>query len=338
VATIHDVAKYAGVSISTVSYVLSGVRPVSESTKQKVLDAMEALGYRPNPHARALSSKESHLLALFIPPTRRGLGETEIDFASHVSQEAMREGYHTILVTDEYDDLIALKEFIHQSLVDGIILMEVHTHDPRVTFLLHENIPFVIIGYCENIHSNWVDIDFEKTLFSGIQYFVEQGYRHIAFINQSEAVYTSGYGPVVRSFQALERAKHIYSCDKLVHYFCEANHESGYELTKKIVQDDPLINAFIVMNDRALPGMYRAFYEAHKRIPDDVAIISMVTSEQAAELLYPPLTTLEFPTEVLAVQAVQQLISQIRGKPIVHFQNTLLCPLVERYSTKRRGL
>jgi len=123
-----------------------------------------------------------------------------------------------------------------------------------------------------------------------------------------------------------------------VHYFCEANHESGYELTKKIVQDDPLINAFIVMNDRALPGMYRAFYEAHKRIPDDVAIISMVTSEQAAELLYPPLTTLEFPTEVLAVQAVQQLISQIRGKPIVHFQNTLLCPLVERYSTKRRGL
>ncbi|MFZ5368045.1 MAG: LacI family DNA-binding transcriptional regulator [Spirochaetota bacterium] len=226
-STIQDVAKKAGVSISPVSYVLSGVRPVSSATRQRVLDAMDALGYRPHPNARALASKESHLLALLIPPTRRGLGETEIDFASHVSREAQRGGYHTILVTDEYDDLVSLEEFIRNSLVDGLILMEVHTHDPRVQFLAHTNVPFVIIGQSDETAINWVDIDFEKTLFSAIQYFVERGHRQIAFINQSEEIFTTGYGPVIRTYAALERAQNIFACDSLHHYFCEATHKAG---------------------------------------------------------------------------------------------------------------
>ncbi|TCW61433.1 LacI family DNA-binding transcriptional regulator [Treponema sp. J25] len=352
-ATIQDVAEAAGVSVSTVSYVLSGSRPISAATKARVQEAMEKLGYRPHPHARALASKQSHLLALLIPPTRRGLGETEIDFTSHVSREALRAGYHTLLLTDEYDDLSSLQEFIHTSLVDGLILMEVHTYDPRVQLLSTTKIPFVLIGRCETIGDttpdksaerfssepslNWVDIDFEGTLHTALEYFLELGHRDVAFINQSRAVYENGYGPVVRSFEALERARRLYAFEKLEHYFCEATNEAGYEITRHIIQQEPEIHALIVMNDRALPGVYRALYEEKKRIPEDVSVLSMVSSERAAEMLYPPVTTLEFPAQVLASQAVQQLICQIEGKQGGPLHNTLRCPLIERGSTGRRA-
>ncbi|MCX7656093.1 MAG: LacI family transcriptional regulator [Treponemataceae bacterium] len=352
-ATIQDVAQAAGVSVSTVSYVLSGTRPISAATKARVQEAMEKLDYRPHPHARSLASKQSHLLALLIPPTRRGLGETEIDFASHVSREALRWGYHTLLLTEEYDDLGGLQEFIRTSLVDGLILMEVHTYDPRVHYLSMTKVPFVLIGRCDTIGDakiersreavsyepspNWVDIDFEGTLFAGLQYFLELGHRKVAFINQSQAVYENGYGPVVRSFEALERARRLYAFEKLEHYFCEATNGAGYEIARHIVQQEPDMSALIVMNDRALPGVYRAVYEAKKRIPADISILGMVSSERAAEMLYPPVTTLEFPAQVLATQAVQQLIFQIEGKRVGPLHNTFRCPLIERGSTGKRG-
>jgi DNA-binding LacI/PurR family transcriptional regulator len=339
--TIKDVAKRAGVSISTVSYVLSGVRPVSEETKLIVHTAMDELAYHPHAHARALASKRSHILALLIPPTRRGLGETEIDFVTAVSQEALARGYHTILWTSEYDDQQGLREFFQQGLVDGILLMEVHTHDPRIPILQNSKTPFVLIGRCTQVESgervNWTDIDFEATLFLALQYLIDAGHHSVAFINQSKIVYETEYGPVVRTYEAFNKAKTIFP-EKIFpiegfHYFCEATSRDGYLVTSQLLQKHPGITAIIAMNDRALPGIYRAINESHRKIPDDISVMGIVSSARTAELFYPALTTLDFPATIIAKNAVAQLIAQIEGSKNENLHNLLRCELQVREST-----
>ena len=78
--TMHDVAKRASVALSTVSYAINGTRPITETTRQRVFQAMDELGYRPHALARRLASKPSRILALLFPILERGLGITELDF------------------------------------------------------------------------------------------------------------------------------------------------------------------------------------------------------------------------------------------------------------------
>ena len=79
-ATMTDVARLAGVSVSTVSYALTGTRPISEATRDRVLAAMAELGYQPNAMARGLASRRSNILGLLLPLAGRGLGATETAF------------------------------------------------------------------------------------------------------------------------------------------------------------------------------------------------------------------------------------------------------------------
>ena len=89
-ATIQDVAKRAGVSVSTVSYAVNGTRPISEETRQRIFAAMQELGYRPHALARGLASKRSRIIALLFPTPERGLGITELDGLSLQQRLAMK--------------------------------------------------------------------------------------------------------------------------------------------------------------------------------------------------------------------------------------------------------
>ena len=87
-ATIKDVARRAGVTISTVSYAINGTRPVSEKTRAVIFQAMDDLGYRPHAMARALASKRTRILALLFSPLERGLGLTELEFVTCAADAA----------------------------------------------------------------------------------------------------------------------------------------------------------------------------------------------------------------------------------------------------------
>ncbi len=310
--TMLDVAKRAKVSLSTVSYALNGTRPISEKTRQRIRKAMEELGYRPHLLARGLASKRSRILAIIFPAIERGLGVTELEFVASAAHTASKRGYHLVVWSAETNDPNELDQLTRQGLVDGVILMEVHINDLRVNLLRQTHFPFTMIGRCDDDRDGYVDIDFKQTMDEALQYLAKLGHTHIAYLNQSQAAFEAGYGPVLRTQAAFDEA--IRSCGlQGVTRFCPPSPQAGYETFKALIEEHPDLTAVITMNDRANPGIMRALAERKWNIPRDFSIVAIVSSVRMAEMMVPTLTTMEPPSTELGRIATELLINHLEG-------------------------
>jgi DNA-binding LacI/PurR family transcriptional regulator len=333
VATIHDVARQAKVSLSTVSYAINGTRPISEKTRNRIFQVMDELGYRPHALARGLASKRSRILALVFPTFERGLGITELDFFTSAAEAARKNGYHLVLWSVDVHDSKELIELAQLGLVDGVILMEVHLDDERVALLQRLDFPFSMMGRCrqeENI--NHADIDFEQTVRDTLNYLRDLGHTHIGFINQTPEAYENGYGPVVRTYDAFLSTSRDLEISGISR-FCDRTPEGGYQIAREILETNPELTAFVVMNDRAIPGVMRAIADRGLSIPSDFSLVSIVSSERMAEMMNPPLTVMNPPSTEMAKLAVELLIEQLEGRQREVSQVLLPCKLIVRGSS-----
>jgi DNA-binding LacI/PurR family transcriptional regulator len=328
----RDVAKRANVALSTVSYALNGTRPISEETRQRIADAMKELGYRPHPLARGLASKRTRILAILFPKTERGLGITELDFVASAAEAASKNGYHLVVWSAETNDLDELEQLTQQGLVDGVILMEVHVNDQRVNLLRDLGFPFSMIGRCDDDRDGYVDIAFKQTIAEAMDHLVKLGHRNIAYINQSQASYDTGYGPVVRTKVAFEDYVHDSGVNGVMR-FCHPSPECGYEAFSALLQEFPDLTAVLSMNDRAIPGIMRAVIERGWKIPDDFSLVTIVTSVRMAEMMLPTLTTLEPPSTELGRLATELLIEHLEGTGDGNPRILIPCHLVEGESS-----
>lgn len=331
-ATIQDVAKRAGVSVSTVSYAMNGTRPISEETRQRIFAAMEELGYRPHALARGLASKRSRIIALLFPTPERGLGITELEFVTGATDAALAQGYNLVLWSSDLHNTDGLRRQIQQGLVDGIIMMEVHLHDERVALLRESGTPFHLIGRPEDTAGlSYVDIDFAQATGESVSYLGALGHRSIAFLNQSETEVASGYGPAVRAeagFQAAMSAAGLSGTS----WHCHPNAQAGYEAINLLLEARPELTALVAMNERAIPGVLQALAERGWRLPDDFSLISIVSSARVADMSVPPLTTMTSPSAAIGQLSVSQLIRRLEGSEEVA-QIIMACRLEVRGST-----
>jgi DNA-binding LacI/PurR family transcriptional regulator len=329
--TMSDIAKRAGVALSTVSYTLSGKRPISEEAKQKVYQAMKELGYQPNSLARALATKRTRIIALFYPSWRSGIGP-QAEFINSIAETASDHGYALLLWTkpDSEEQQVAI--MTHQGFIDGAILMEVALHDPRVEMLKKQRLPFTMIGRGEeNDDISFVDIDFDYAVETSIQYLAEAGHRHIALINQAEALLKRGTGYVVRSrdafLQEMQRCG-LQGCDMCA----EASEQAGYETTMALLEHDPLISAFILMTPWTSGGIIRALSDKGLSIPGDVSLVA-IFSPHLAQMTTPALTSIDFPFYEMGQLGAQMLINQLEGKETKPLHLLLKPPLTVRASS-----
>jgi len=333
-----DVAKRAGVSISTVSYVLSGTRPVSEKTKRLIYQTMEELGYHPHALARGLASKRSRIIALLFSPRERGMGLTEIEFVTNAAEAALDRSYSLVLWNTRVDDADHLRELTRQRLVDGVILMEVRSHDERVAVLREAGTPFTMIGRCENNAGlSYADIDFDQLTREVVVYLAGLGHEKIAFLNQSREIFESGYGPAVRAYEGFRKAVSEAGLEEVV-AFSHATPADGYECCRRLLADNSDLTALVAMNDRALPGVVKAVGERGWHIPADFSLVSIVSSSRTAELFVPPLTTMEMPGKELGRLGVEQLIRHLEQPGGEVAQVLVPCTLVKRGSSASRRL
>jgi DNA-binding LacI/PurR family transcriptional regulator len=162
VPTSKDVAAVAGVSQSTVSYVMSGKRPISEKTRQRVEAAIEQLTYRPNAGARALASRKSQVIGLVIPITPEARLGSLMDFIAVIAATARRHDHDVLLVTDE-EGSQGLERVVGQQLCDGLILMQVQAEDERIAVVRKLRVPVVFIGIPnDSAGLNCIDADFAR--------------------------------------------------------------------------------------------------------------------------------------------------------------------------------
>ncbi len=185
--TIKDVAKVAGVSIATVSYVLNDrLEMVSEQTREHVLSTAREMGYRPNITARNLQANRAGLIgyAWHIAPEALEASPMMAQFMFYLAQAVEAAGYHMLTFTHPPEDPIAVyDDLIRSGRIDGFVLAETRQADPRVAFLLESDVPFVCFGRTNNDWQfPWVDTDGRAGMRRAVDYLAGIGHKRIAFM------------------------------------------------------------------------------------------------------------------------------------------------------------
>ena len=176
--TSQDVARLAGVSQSTVSYVLTGSRPISEATRRRVEAAILELGYHPNSGARTLRSRRSGVIGLMVPEADGDDGVLMV-FVRTIAREARRHGYDILLVTAQ-EGADGIRRVVRTGVCEALILMEVDRHDERIAPVLASGLPFVTIGKPEEFpHGSVIDLDFEMLGRMVLERAHEEGCAHL---------------------------------------------------------------------------------------------------------------------------------------------------------------
>ncbi len=309
--TIADVAKQAGVSVSTVSYALSGTRPIKPETKKRVEAAMKELGYQPNAMARSLAARRSRVLAMIYPEVDSGVGSTGGEFVRAAAQRARECGYQLVLWPFAAEEGRQVRNLVRQGMADGVLVMEVRLDDERINLLEAAGIPYTMIGRTADVterHS--VDIDFAATMAVALDRLTSMGHRHIGFINHSQDSLEAGYGPTVRTAQAYQQLMGERGLEPLART-CDDSPLAGRAVTAALLERQPQLTAIVTMNELATFGVYAELNSRGLSIPADVSVMGIVTSPGVGTLSHPPLTTMHAPGAELGRAAVDRLLSQL---------------------------
>lgn len=179
--TSKDVARLAGVSQSTVSYVMTGKRPISEETRQRVLSTIERLTYEPNAGARALASQRTRVIGLVVP-FREVADRAVLPFIETTTSLARAHDHEVLLVTSD-EGSAGLRRVAGRSLCDAIVLMDIEARDDRIPVAASLPVPVILIGVPEDpagLHC--VDLDFELAARMAVEELAETGHDRLIFI------------------------------------------------------------------------------------------------------------------------------------------------------------
>jgi len=312
--TMADIAKRAGVALSTVSHTLSGKRPVSAEVRQRVMQAITELEYQPHALARALATKRTRTIALLYPTLSNSRPEPHFEFVTSILEVANQRKYGLLLWTAPDNDQEIL-QMTQQGFIDGLVLMEIRLEDPRVMMLRERNYPFTMIGHGkENGDINFVDLDFDYALHKCVEYLAELGHKHIAFINHSPRLFEIGTGYAIRSEEAFQHAITQWRLEGTT-YPCEPNAQAGYEAVGALLTQDPTLTAIITSNAWVSGGITRAIYDRGLKIPEDMSLVG-VLSPRIAEMNTPPITAIDFPYHEMGRMGAEMLIRQLEGEEV----------------------
>lgn len=326
--TIVDIAKASGVSITTVSRILNNKPEVAEETRQRVLQFIDEHGFTPQLAWQQLRSGKSHFIALHYPQDFNPPEQNIITSAAMSCEDA---GYSLNLVVNSLSDNELLSIF-RSGQADGIILMEILTHDRRVKLLQEHDLPFVMIGRCaDNTGLSYVDIDIGKGVVEAVQYLHALGHREIGFIILAPVVQEKEYGYATWALQGYEKACQQFG---LPHLWRTVDLKNGNteSVLSQLLADHPGITAIVIPQEIGIPGILKAIRAKGLRVPEDLSIIGMF-NDRMSELLSPPLSTISFPAHDMGYQAVRILIGHMTGEMASPQQLLLRPELMIRRST-----
>ena len=330
--TISDVARHAGVAVSTVSYVLSGKRTISASTRQRVLSSVRTLGYHPHAGARALASNRSNVIALVLP-LRSGMHlPVLMQFASAVVTTARRHDHDVLLVTaDEGPD--GIRRVSGSAMVDGLVLMDVEMHDPRVPLLRQLEQPSVLIGFPEETAGiTCVDLDFQQAGRLCVEHLAELGHEDIALLGAPRAVYQRDTGFARRTMAGYTTAVRELGLKSAVSS-CEEHAEAVHRTTESLLVRRPEISGLVIHNEAAVGHVLASLAALGRRVPDDISVIA-ICPDEVAERASPALSSVLVPAEDVGRQAVDLLMRKLSGLEVE--PATLVAPrIICRESTIR---
>lgn len=330
--TIHDIARRAGVGSTTVSRVLNGHPYVSEATRQKVLDAIQELEYRPSYSARQMRTRSSRLIGFLTDEV--ATTPYAVDMIRG-AQDASREQEKILLVVSADSDPVVMASTIEVLLerqVEGIIYAAMFHRPVR----LPENITHVptVLANCFAPDRSLPSVvpDEVQGGYDATAALLKKGHRRIAFINLGSYIEGQRIPAAAGRLEGYRNALEAYGVpydESLVDYTDESP-LTTYRLTQKLLSLPDPPTAIFCGNDRTAMGCYGALKELGLRIPGDVAVISYDNQRDIAQGLWPPLSSMQLPHYEMGQWAVNYLLNHENNRfPIQH---KIACPLVSRES------
>ncbi|SHM86962.1 LacI family DNA-binding transcriptional regulator [Actinacidiphila paucisporea] len=328
---IGEIAHRAGVSRSTVSYALSGKRPVSAGTRKRIQDVIDELGYRPNATARALKEGRTRTIGLVIPPAGSRLTHMQLEFVGSVVDAAARVDLDVLLSPSGGDHDRSFERLVSESRVDGVILMEIRLQDARVGRLHRAGLPYVGIGHTDDDWQMcWIDIDYAGLIRHSVHHLADLGHRHVALVSRSPELVTAGYGPARRAQEGFTAAIRERGMEG-VEVMCGDDARSGQECVERLLRDRAGLTGITTINEAALPGIQRALADAGLAVPSDFSVTG-VAGRPWAEDFRPPLTAADVPAQDMGEKAVSLLIERIAA-PQTPPRHILLSPPISLRSS-----
>ncbi|MFJ8822782.1 LacI family DNA-binding transcriptional regulator [Streptomyces sp. NPDC102467] len=310
--TLAEVARHAGVSASTVSYVLSGKRSISAATRERVESSVRRLGYHPNAGARALASSKSNIIALMVPLRTDMYVPVMMEIAMAVTTAARTHGYDILLLTGE-EGAQAVRRIEGSALADAMIVMDVELDDERLPLLRTAGRPAVLIGLpADTAGLTCVDLDFGAAGAVCAEHLADLGHREIAVIGEAAAVYERRTGFAERTLTGLrERSAELGL--RVLHRPCEGSYASVSATLSRIFDERPGTTAFVVQNEAATDPLLALLRQSGRAVPEDVSVVA-VCPEQVAAHASVPLTSVAVPAQEMGRRAVEQVIARIEGR------------------------
>ena len=277
--TIIDVAKYAGVSKTTVSAVLCEKKCVREETRQKVLEAIRELNYIPNFNARNFVQKKTNILGALIMTDYPGFISYEFDSETGVfSQDVLKVITRSLSTTnygliteylDPYSNVLPL--MIRDRRIDGLFLIgALKSGEKILDNLLTMEIPIVLIGDTDPKFDSF-RVDIVQSTYLAAKYLLSEGHRNIALINCPEQ-YSSNRERLIGYKKALEEAGLRFT-DGLVVSAAQNTGKEGYLAASKLINSGIPTDSVICANVSITMGALRYFYENNIRIPRDISVV-----------------------------------------------------------------
>ena len=334
-ATIHDVARRAGVSISTVSRVLNENPRVRAETRRKVLAAIEHLGYVPNASARSLILGRSRVVALVVPDignpfyARLAKGVQDVCDASEVS----------VLICSTDRDAAKERrvcERLVRQTIDGICFVRYLVEDETLREVCRTKLPVVVIG----AKPDDLPVDSVGVFGTGaalrtlLEPVVRRGRRRLAFL--------AGAGD---SIVSRARTRIYHECvaqlrlddDPRLIAQAEMTFEGGYAATAGLIRSGVDFDAVFALNDLMAAGAVQALKAHGRRVPEDVAVVGCDDVEIAA-IVEPPLSTLRLPAYELGAQGAELLLARAKDPGAPVRERALEVRAIERASTPSYAL
>ncbi|MDW8104652.1 MAG: LacI family DNA-binding transcriptional regulator [Armatimonadota bacterium] len=314
--TIKDVAERAGVSVTTVTNVLHGRGGrFSEETRERVMQAVEELGYRPNQIARSLVRRRSHTLGVVVEHFRGALlgNPYYSTLLDGILAEAVRSGYQLKIIALERPDPSHARLSIEDGSVDGAILAAPLYGSPLLRWFEECHIPRVVAGSSpHDLRAACVDVDDEGSVYAAVQWLIRLGHRRIAFIGGP-----TNYWSAQQRERGYLRALHDAGITPTSHWIRRGNYStlSGRQAMEKLLQVRPAFSAVVCCNDWMALGALEVLRRQGVLVPDDISVLGFDDVEAAA-VASPPLTTIRQPVREIGIASAQLLIRQIEsGQP-----------------------
>ncbi|BCY07565.1 LacI family DNA-binding transcriptional regulator [Actinoplanes sp. L3-i22] len=329
--TINDVARAAGVSPSTVSYVLSGRRPISAETRARVQAAIAELGFHPHAGARALASSKTNVLAL-VAPLRVDVNVPVImQFATAVVTAA-RTFNHDVLLLTKDEGTAGLERVAHSTMVDALILMDIERDDVRLPAIRTLKQPSVLIGLpADHAGIACVDLDFEAAAALALKHLADHGHRRIGLVGPSPAVYRRQTTYADRFLAGFLHASTDLDLRTVTHP-CEPGADGARAAMADLDTELPGLTALVVHNEEALRPLLDLLHAAGRRVPEDVSVVAVCPRDVAIAMPV-NLTSIDIPAHDVGTIAVETAMRLLDNRP-VDFTRLLEPSLVERASCR----